>query len=107
MIVDPLGIYFDRRSFENVRFPIQLWRSEYGGDGVAPERVAFIADSLPVKPDFRTVANARHFSFLAPCPDAMRQAGRQICMDAEGFDRGAFHKSFNAQVIEFFRRSLP
>jgi predicted dienelactone hydrolase len=106
VIVDPLGIFFGRDSFENVHVPIQLWRSEYGGDGVTPDRVAFIAEALPVKPDFRSVENAGHFSFLPPCPDAILQTAREICADAGGFDRKAFHRTFNTQVIDFFRRSL-
>lgn len=106
VIVDPLGTFFDRDSFKSVHLPIQLWRSEYGGDGVTPDRVGFIAEALPVKPDFRSVANAGHFSFLPPCPDAILQTAREICTDAGGFDRKTFHTTFNGQVVDFFRRSL-
>jgi hypothetical protein len=45
-----------------------------------------------------------HFSFLAPC---LATAAPEICRDAPGFDRTAFHASFNRAVVEFFSRRLP
>jgi predicted dienelactone hydrolase len=107
VIADPLSTLFTKTSFDEVRVPIQLWRSEYGGDGVTPESVAALADTLPVKADFRTVPNARHFSFLPPCSDELARDAHDICTDPSGFDRAAFHKEFNGQVVDFFRRALP
>jgi predicted dienelactone hydrolase len=107
VIADPLSVFFTKSSFEAVDIPIQLWRSEHGGDGVTPDSVAAVANELPVKPDFRTVANAQHFSFLPSCSDELAQMAREICTDAPDFDRAAFHKEFNARVVDFFRRVLP
>jgi predicted dienelactone hydrolase len=107
VIADPLGVFFGDGSFRDVRVPIQLWRSEFGGDGVTPGDVAAIAAALPGKPDLHTVALAGHFAFLPPCPEAIRQVAGELCTDAAGFDREAFHKEWNAQVVEFFRRNLP
>jgi predicted dienelactone hydrolase len=106
VIADPLSIFFTKTSFDDVHVPIQLWRSERGGDGVTPESVAAVAEELPVKPDFRTVPNAQHFSFLPPCPEAMANRAPELCKDDAGFDREAFHQEFNAQVLEFFRHAL-
>jgi predicted dienelactone hydrolase len=30
----------------------------------------------------------------------------EICRDAPGFDRAAFHQGFNAQVLAFFQRHI-
>ena len=106
VIADPLSVFFTRTSFDDVRVPIQLWRSESGGDGVTPETVAAIADELPVKTTVHTVPNARHFAFLPPCPDEVARSAPEICTDPPGFDRQAFHQEFNAQVLEFFRHAL-
>src|SRR5205085_1025913 len=106
VIADPLSIFFTTTSFDNVRVPIQLWRSEQGGDGVTPDSVAAVADELPVRTAVRTVPNARHFAFLPPCPDEVAQTAKEICTDRPGFDREAFHREFNAQVLEFFRHAL-
>jgi hypothetical protein len=48
------------------------------------------------KPEFHVVHNAGHFAF--PSPD--------VCTDAPGFDRVAFHKDFDAQVLRFFHEHL-
>lgn len=106
VIADPLSIFFAKTSFDEVHIPIQLWRSEYGGDRVTPESVAAVADELPVRADFRTVPNAHHFSFLPPCPDDLARSAHDICTDPPGFDREAFHREFNAQVVDFFRTAL-
>jgi len=89
-----------------VRIPIQLWRSEYGGDRMTPESVVAVADELPVKADFHTVPNARHFSFLPPCPDKLATSAHDICREPSNFDREAFHEEFNARVLKFFRPAL-
>jgi predicted dienelactone hydrolase len=106
VIADPLSIFFTKASFDEVRVPIQLWRSENGGDGVTPDSIAAVAEELPLKPDFRTVPKAQHFSFLPPCPDEIARGARELCTDLSGFDREGFHKEFNAQVLDFFRRTL-
>ena len=106
VIADPLSTFFTKTSFDDVRIPIQLWRSERGGDGVTPDSVAAVAGELPVTPDFRTVPNAQHFSFLPPCPDHMALRAPELCTDPSDFDREAFHKEFNAQVLDFFRQAL-
>ena len=44
-----------------------------------------------------TVSGAGHFAFVTP----------DLCASAEpGFDCAAFHRSFNATVVEFFRIHL-
>ena len=71
-----------------------------------PESVAALARDLPVKPDLHVVPNAAHFAFLTPCPSALASAVPEICADAPGFDRIAFHKEFNAAVLAFFHKHL-
>jgi len=41
-----------------------------------------------------------------PPPPALAKAVPEICTDAPGFDRAAFHKEFNAAVLAFFRTQL-
>jgi len=36
----------------------------------------------------------------------MAKSAPDICADDPGFDRAAFHRDFNAQVLAFFRRQL-
>lgn len=106
VIVDPLS-FFTADGLKPVDVPIQLWASSHGGDGVTPESVEAVRRHLPSPPDWRMPANTVHFSYLAPCSPAMAQAVPEICTDRPGFDRAAFHQSFNAEVLAFFRTHLP
>lgn len=106
VIVDPLSV-FDAAGLKNVRVPLQLWSSEFGGDGVTPASVAAVRRDLPVAPEWHLAAGAGHFAFLAPCPPAMADALPELCRDQAGFDRVAFHARFNAEVIAFFKAHLP
>ncbi len=106
VVADPLSIVFQTaESVKDVTIPLQLWGSELGGGGGAsPEDVATLARVLPRKPDFRIVPMAVHLSFMTPCPKI--QMSSEVCIDAPGFDRAAFHREFNAEVVAFFRRNL-
>jgi predicted dienelactone hydrolase len=106
VIADPLTVFFTPNSFGAVGIPVQLWASELGGDGVLPHTADIVDKSLPSKHEYRVVPNARHFAFLAPCPPALAKEVPQICVDANGFDRVAFHRQFNADVLVFFRTHL-
>ncbi|AYG59840.1 alpha/beta hydrolase family protein [Rhizobium jaguaris] len=106
VIADPLSIFFTEESFKKVTVPVQLWASEQGGGGVTPESVLGVANQLPSKPDFHVVPNSQHFAFLAPCPAELTKIAPEVCTDGPGFDRTAFHKEFDAEVLAFFRKYL-
>jgi predicted dienelactone hydrolase len=107
VIADPgFTFLFELAALKAVTVPIQLWSSEHGGGGVTPQSVVDIGNMLPSKPDYRLVPNAGHFAFLAPCSPAQASTIPRICVDAPGFDRVAFHKEFNAEVLAFFRKHL-
>jgi predicted dienelactone hydrolase len=106
VIADPLSFFPTRDSLRDVTAPLQLWGSERGGDGVLPESVAALVDTLPEHPEFHLAADAGHFAFLTPCPEKLRQSAPEICTDAPGFDRVAFHRQFDAQVLAFLRAHL-
>lgn len=105
VIVDPLSV-FDAKGLGHVKTPIQLWASALGGDGVTLQSVETVRQGLPSAPDWHVAANAGHFAFLAPCSPALAEAAPDICRDAPGFDRVAFHQKFNAQVLTFFQRHI-
>lgn len=106
VIADPLSVFFTANSFSDVRIPVQLWASEFGGDGVQPHSVDIVDKNLPTKHEYHVVPNSGHFAFLAPCPPALVAELPRICADAGGFDRTAFHRQFNADVLAFFRAQL-
>jgi predicted dienelactone hydrolase len=97
---------FTEEGLAGVQIPLLIWRSELGGGGVDPKNSALTANSLPGKPDIRTVP-ANHFAFLPPCSPQLATAVPRICTDVPaGFDRASFHRDFNASVVRFFRDHL-
>jgi predicted dienelactone hydrolase len=106
VIADPLAIAFTADSFTAVKVPIQLWASERGGDGVEPRIVADVDKNLPAQHEYHVVPNSGHFAFLTPCSTALAQLRPELCVDAPGFDRIAFHKELNGQILAFLRKQL-
>jgi len=107
VLADPLSFFADKSTLATVKAPIQLWSSALGGMGVTAGDVEAIAQGLPVRPDFHPVPNSTHMSFIFPCTQAFAKTNPpQVCTDPPGFDRTAFHKNFNAQVLRFFRAQL-
>jgi predicted dienelactone hydrolase len=106
VIADPLSVFFTASSLASVKVPVQLWASEHGGDGVTDRGVAEVDRTLPAKHEYHVVPNSGHFALLIPCPPAWANAVPEICTDAPGFDRAAFHKQFNADVLAFFQTHL-
>lgn len=101
-----LGFTFDAAALSKVDIPIQLWRAE--DDAILPHpwysENVFV--SLGRKPEYQVVPLAGHFDFLAPCTDKLAAMAPQICASQAGFDRTAFHRRFNADVIRHFRKTL-
>jgi hypothetical protein len=101
------GFFPDKDSLKNIKAPIQLWASEQGGQGVSPEDAAFLAKNIPSRPEFHPVPNSTHMSFIFPCSPAFaKTVPAFICGDPPGFDRAAFHRSFNRQILAFFPKEL-
>ncbi|WP_144110444.1 alpha/beta hydrolase family protein [Paraburkholderia sp. BCC1886] len=106
VIADPVDEFPTATSLKDVKAPIQLWVSQYGGDGVLPETGMDLANALPQRPDFHPVPDSAHFAFLAPCPPELLKNTPGICVDEKGFDRTAFHAEMNRQALRFFQSRL-
>ena len=105
VIAAPLGIVFSADGMKRVTAPVQLWRAE--NDELATHHnTKAVREALPAAPEYHVIPNAGHFVVLAPCTEVQTRAAPKLCKDAEGFDRIAFHKDFNAQIITFFDRHL-
>lgn len=108
VIAEPPSGFFTKDNLAAIKIPLQFWRAELATAGVDldPAGVARVARSLPGNPDIHAVP-AGHFVFLAPCSRELTAALPRICSDVPpDFDRAAFHREFNADVIRFFREKL-
>ena len=99
-----LGFTFAPRGLSKVKVPVQLWRAERDSVLPHPLYAEAVRGLLPVTPDYRVVDGADHYDFLAPCGPGLAKASPQVCKP--GFDRSAFHASFNTDVVAFFQRTL-
>lgn len=106
VLADPLDVFPTADSLKNVNAPIQLWASQYGGDGVLPHNAPDLANTLPHRPEYHRVPNSAHFAFLAPCSGTPKNDPPELCVDANGFDRAAFHKAFDQMALAFFQANL-
>ncbi len=106
VVAPALGFTFDAAALAKIDVPIQLWRAE--DDAVLPNPwfAEHVRAALPREPEYHVVPKADHLDFLAPCSAMLAARAPQICKSAEGFDRTAFHRQFNAEVIRFFRTNL-
>lgn len=106
VIADPLNAFPTPDTVKDVKAPILLWASQFGGDGVLPETTTALVGTLPKRPEFHRVHGSSHFVFLAPCSAELSKDVPEICIDEKGFDRVAFHKEFNERTLEFFRSNF-
>ena len=101
-----LGFAFSPRGLQKVRIPVQLWRAEDDHVLPAPDHAEAVRDALPEPPDYHVALGADHFDFLAPCSAALAKSVPMICEEHGGFDRAAFHKTFDQDVVHFFENTL-
>jgi predicted dienelactone hydrolase len=94
-------------ALHGVRIPILLWTAEK--DSYTPEFHAQIVKAGAPDPaliEHSIAANAGHFSFLSPFPDAMTNPAFLPSQDPAGFDRERFQHEMNAHVLEFLNRVI-
>jgi len=101
-----LGFTFSPDGLKNVKVPVQLWRADNDVLLPHPRYAQAVQLALPQAADYHVVANAGHYDFLAPCSTALASIAPAICTSAVGFDRTAFHASFNAAVVSFLNKTL-
>lgn len=101
-----IGFAFAPDGLKNVKVPVQLWGAE--SDLLVPNTryAEAVRLALPDAPDYRVVPHAGHYDFLVPCSNALASIAPSICVSAAGFDRAAFHASFNAEVVKFLNKTL-
>jgi predicted dienelactone hydrolase len=101
-----LGFLFDQKGLADVRAPLRLYRA--GKDEVLPEpyNIDNILKNLPAPPELAVAEGMGHFIFFSPCSQDLEVMVPWICRDAAGIDRVAFHEKLNADMVDFFQRTL-
>jgi predicted dienelactone hydrolase len=106
LMAPAVGYLFDRAGLAKVAIPVRLYRPSEDEILTHPWNAERIAQMLPNPPEYEVVNGAGHYVFLAPCPAMLAAQLREICEDPPGIDRAAFHARLNADMVDFFRRTL-
>lgn len=106
VVAPALGFTFGPEGLAGVTAPVQLWRAADDEFLPHPWNAQAVHDALPIPPEYHVVPGARHFAFMPPCTPALAAAVPDICRDPPGFDRRAFHRTFEADVLRFLGAHL-
>jgi predicted dienelactone hydrolase len=101
-----LGYVFDKAGLANLQVPVRLYRPAADEVLRHPWNAERIARMLPRPPEYQIIDRAGHYVFIAPCTAALAALVPHICKDAPGVDRAAIHRRVNAEMVDFFRRTL-
>ena len=104
-VMSPLSVFFDKTSLEGVRVPVFLAFGDQD-DILLPEENARRIRSWLRDVTVRTIAGAGHWTFLAPCSDALASLAREICIDPPAVDRKRIHAQLDAEASRFFASRL-
>ena len=106
VLLAPAAAWFMRPgALSDVRVPVLMLTAEkdqYTPEGHAEIIKRGLPGTTPI--EHRIVANAGHFSFLSPFPDAIAGPAFAPSQDPPGFDRVRFHAEMSADVLAFLRR---
>ncbi|MGQ4659557.1 alpha/beta hydrolase [Lysobacter sp. F6437] len=105
-VMAPQSIVFDAEGLAPIDVPVFLY---YGGHDrvlLPQENAARIAPLIPTLAATRTIPEADHWVFLAPCSVELAEAAGDICRDPPGVDRAQVHRQVNADALQFFRDTL-
>jgi predicted dienelactone hydrolase len=114
VVAPAAGYVFAPHGLSKVRVPVQLWAGARDRVVDTATKTAVVRRLLPQPPEYHEIEGATHFAFIGPCPPALlaimtERSGTgedNPCLDPPGFDRAAFHASFNREVVRFLSEKL-
>jgi predicted dienelactone hydrolase len=108
VLLAPASIWFSvNGSLSEVDVPILLRAGEQ--DALTPalhSELIVRGVQEPDRVDYRVVPGAGHFSFQSPFPASMTRPDFPPSQDPPGFDRRAYQKLMNAEILSFLERQL-
>ena len=106
LLMAPLSLMFGRQTLADVHVPTLIYSGDNDQLVAIDKNAEALARKLPDHPDYRLLAGAGHFVFMAPCSDDQRDAMPLLCNDAEGVDREGIHRSLIHEAGRFFSEAL-
>ncbi|MDD0972475.1 alpha/beta hydrolase family protein [Pseudomonas fontis] len=106
MLMAPLSLMFGRQTLADVHVPALIYSGDRDQLLALDKNASALARKLPITPNYKLLAGAGHFVFMAPCDDEQRQRMAALCNDPEGVDRAGIHLTLQAEATRFFNRAL-
>jgi predicted dienelactone hydrolase len=102
LLAPAYGVFFDKRGLANVKAAVRMYRAEADEVVRHPYNEDQLRRALPRPPEYAVVPGG-HFVFVSPC---RRPSPAMLCRDPAGVDRVAIHHRMNAEIRDFFDRTL-
>ncbi|MBD1554838.1 alpha/beta hydrolase family protein [Pseudomonas typographi] len=106
LLMAPLSLMFGRHTLEDVNVPTLIYAGDHDQLVAYDKNAGALARKLPRHPQYRLLAGAGHFVFLAPCSAEQAARAPALCADGEGVDRVSIHKSLVSEAGTFFSQAL-
>lgn len=106
LLMAPLSLMFGRHALAQVKVPALIYSGDKDQLLAIDKNAQALARKLPVTPNYKLLAGAGHFVFMAPCDDEQREHMAALCNDPEGVDREGIHLSLQSEAAHFFTRTL-
>lgn len=106
MLMAPLSLMFGRHTLGEVHVPVLMFVGDDDQLLAVDKNAEALARKLPKAPDYRRLAGAGHFVFMAPCTDEQKERMAALCMDRDGVDREEIHRTLSAEAVRFFAGAL-
>ncbi|WP_312934137.1 dienelactone hydrolase [Pseudomonas sp.] len=106
MLLAPLSLLFGRQALSAVHVPALIYSGDNDQLLMLARNAQALARKLPQAPDYRLLAGAGHFVFMAPCDAQQLQRMPALCKDADGVDRENIHQTLQSEAGAFFGQAL-
>ncbi|MGY4495942.1 alpha/beta hydrolase family protein [Pseudomonas sp. TE3610] len=106
LLMAPLGLMFNRQALSQVHVPTLIYSGDNDKLLALDKNAAALARKLPMVSDYKLLAGAGHFVFMAPCDDEQKAVMPGLCNDAEGVNRVDIHRDLVQQAGHFFTQTL-
>jgi predicted dienelactone hydrolase len=106
LLMAPLTLMFGRHTLADVHVPVLLYSGDVDELLAVDKNAEALARKLPQTPDYKLLAGAGHFVFMAPCSDEQRASAPLMCNDRDGVDREDIHRNLSAEAVRFFESAL-
>ncbi|TDF84184.1 dienelactone hydrolase [Pseudomonas sp. H9] len=106
LLMAPSSLMFGRHALARVKVPTLIYSGDNDQLLAIDKNAQALARKLPITPNYRLLAGAGHFVFMAPCDDEQREHMAALCNDPDGVDRENIHLSLQAEAAHFFTRAL-